>query len=71
MSNEVTKQLFVMKRKHVLYQTQNVNWRVGKILKPVLAPTRYNKSSIINCRDNMFPSSSCMGQMDKWRDWNT
>jgi len=46
-SNKVMKKFFVMKRQHILHQTQHVDWRVGKILKPVLTPTRCLKHVII------------------------
>jgi len=42
MSNKVVKKFFVVEREHVLNQTEHVDWRVGKILKPVLTPTRWN-----------------------------
>jgi len=42
MSNKVVKKFFVVKCEDVLDKTQHVDGRVGKILKPVLAPTCYN-----------------------------
>jgi len=43
MSYKVLKKFFVVKCEYVFDQTQHVDGRVGKILKPVLAPTRYDK----------------------------
>jgi len=45
MSDKMLEQFFVMIGKHILHQTQHVDWRVGKILKPMLAPTCCNKLS--------------------------
>ena len=40
-ADKVTQKLFVVKCKHILHHAQHVDGRVGKVLKPVLAPTRY------------------------------
>jgi len=38
------KQLFIMMGQHILSQAQHIKRRVGKVLKPVLAPVHCKKA---------------------------
>lgn len=42
--NKMLKQLFIMMGQHILSQAQHIKRRVGKILKPVLAPVHCKRA---------------------------
>ena len=76
MADKVTQKFFVMKCKHVFNQTQNVDWWVWKVLKPMLAPTRYNQSpstlssrrsilSVLSICNTHLKHSSCISGISR------
>ena len=61
-ADKVTQEFLVMKCKHVFNQTQHVDWRVWKVLEPVLAPACYSQSTItiiiISLKSLLSPSTA-------------